>query len=269
MATTKNYFTGDGSTTEYTFTFEYLKTNYIKVKLDGVITTAYTLTPTNNPTIVKFTSAPASGVKIEIYRDTSLTSASIVHAAGSALKAANLNDNQTQLLHALEEQENSITLGEIFSYANANHSLSATAPTNPSAGDTWFDTTNGRTYIYYVDADTNQWVENSPPFNSSGTISTAGTELTIVSGVITITANYHTVDTESDASSDDLTTINGGTTGQLLTLQAADSSRTVVVKDGTNLKTAGDFSLDNTEDTITLIYNGTNWSEISRSNNGS
>ena len=269
MATTKNYFTGDGSTTDYTFTFEYLKTNYIKVKLDGVITTAYTLSPTNNPTIVKFTSAPASSVKIEIYRDTSLTSASVTHAAGSALKAANLNDNQTQLLHALEEQENSITLGEIFTYANANHSSAATAPSNPSAGDTWFDTTNGRTYIYYVDTDTNQWVENNPPFNNGGTISTAGTEPTIASGVITITANYHTVDTEGDGGSDDLTTINGGTTGKLLTLQAADSSRTVVVKDGTNLKTAGDFSLDNTEDTITLIYNGTNWSEISRSNNGS
>jgi hypothetical protein len=55
----------------------------------------------------------------------------------------------------------------------------------------------------------------------------------------------------------------------VIILQAAHTDRTVVVKDGTgNLKLAGDFSLDNTEDTIQLIYNGSNWCEITRSNNG-
>ena len=89
--------------------------------------------------------------QIEIYRETSLTTANNVFAAGSSVKAASLNNNQTQVLYALEEQENSIEKGEIFSYANANHSAGATAPTTPSSGDTWFDTTGGRTYIYYVD----------------------------------------------------------------------------------------------------------------------
>lgn len=94
-------------------------------------------------------------------------------------------------------------------------------------------------------------------------------ELTIATGAITAFSEYHTVDTESNAASDDLDTINGGWEGMVLTISAAASTRTVVAKDGTgNLKLAGDMSLDNAEDTLTLRYNGTNWLEISRSDNG-
>ena len=170
MATTKNYYTGDGTTKAFAFVFPYLNTNDIKVKLDGVVqaTTEYTLTPTSNPTTVNFNTVPTNLSQIEIYRETSLTTANNVFAAGSAVKAASLNNNQTQALYALEEQENSIEKGEIFNYANANHSSGATAPTTPSTGDTWIDTASGRTYIYYTDTDTSQWVESNPPFNADG-----------------------------------------------------------------------------------------------------
>ena len=95
--------------------------------------------------------------------------------------------------------------------------------------------------------------------------------LTIATGSITTTGTYHTVDTESAAASDDLDTIVAGTDGQFLILQAEDGARTVVAKDGTgNLQLAGDFSLDNAQDTLTLIYSAalTAWVEISRSDNG-
>lgn len=95
------------------------------------------------------------------------------------------------------------------------------------------------------------------------------TELTITSGAVTKTQSYHTIDTEGDAASDDLDTISGGSTGDIIVITANNTARTVVCKDGTgNLKLSGDFSLDNTEDTIQLIYDGTNWLELSRSNNG-
>lgn len=96
-------------------------------------------------------------------------------------------------------------------------------------------------------------------------------ELTIATGAITVTGTFHRVDTEADAASDDLDTINGGIDGAVIILRAADSTRTVVVKDGTgNIQCAGDFSMDNAQDTITLIYSGalTAWLEISRSDNG-
>ena len=35
-------------------------------------------------------------------------------------------------------------------------------PTFPSAGATWYCTSDGRTYVWYVDADSGQWVDSSP-----------------------------------------------------------------------------------------------------------
>lgn len=96
----------------------------------------------------------------------------------------------------------------------------------------------------------------------------SATELTINGGSITATQTYHTVDTEGDAANDDLDTVAGGSEGDLLILRAENAGRTVTCKDGTgNLLLAGDFDLDDTADTIMLIYDGSNWLELSRSNN--
>ena len=97
----------------------------------------------------------------------------------------------------------------------------------------------------------------------------APTELTIATGAVTATRSIHTIDTESDDPSDNLDTINGGTAGDILIIAAVNAARTVVAKDGTgNLKLAGDFSMDNDEDRLTLTHDGTNWLELARSNNG-
>lgn len=96
------------------------------------------------------------------------------------------------------------------------------------------------------------------------------TDVTIASGVITITQGYHTVDTEGAAASDDIDTINdiGFSDVTIIVLRATSSSRTVVLKDGTgNLRLAGDCTLDNNDDTITLVGTGAVWYELARSNN--
>jgi len=94
------------------------------------------------------------------------------------------------------------------------------------------------------------------------------TELTISAGVVTATQSRHTIDTESDDATDDLDTINGGTGGDFLILTASSNARSVVVKDATgNLRLAGDFTMDNSQDTLMLMRAGTTWVEISRSNN--
>jgi hypothetical protein len=102
-------------------------------------------------------------------------------------------------------------------------------------------------------------------------ISNPSSPLTIASGVITADRSYHVVDTEAAAASDDLATINAVADGQRLVLRAANDGRTVVIKDGTgNIQCAGDFSLNNTQDTIELIYDSTlgAWLELNRSDNG-
>lgn len=87
-------------------------------------------------------------------------------------------------------------------------------------------------------------------------------ELTIASGSITPTQNWHTVDTEADAASDDLDTIvaSGVTDGYVLFLRANNAARTVVIKHNTgNIVTfdAQNITLDETYKSIQLIYDAT------------
>ena len=90
-----------------------------------------------------------------------------------------------------------------------------------------------------------------------------------VSGAVTVTHSYHLIDTDNDATSDDLDTINGGTAGQMLLIRAQNDGRTVVVKNGTgNLTLSANFTLDHSTDSLLLMYVGPNWIEISRSSNG-
>ena len=65
----KREYTGDGSTTAYSWNeddISYIDQDQVKVKLDGVVTTAFTVT---NNTTITFNSAPANGVAILIYLD--------------------------------------------------------------------------------------------------------------------------------------------------------------------------------------------------------
>jgi hypothetical protein len=100
MAVTENTYTGNGSTTNYSFTFPYLEETDIKVSLDGVLTTAYTLA---NATTVSFTSAPGNGVAIRIYRETNADTLQATFFAGSAIRAQDLNDNFNQVLYNTQE----------------------------------------------------------------------------------------------------------------------------------------------------------------------
>ena len=121
---------------------------------------------------------------------------------------------------------------------------------------------NGSTAAARVDA------QNAFTFAGQVKLGT-GSELTIATGAITATTSYHFVDTEGDAASDDLDTVNGAADGAFLVLSPANSARTIVLKDGTgNLRLAGDFSMDINSDFILLIGLASDWYEISRSNNG-
>jgi len=88
-----------------------------------------------------------------------------------------------------------------------------------------------------------------------------GTTLTIASGVVTLTGNYHKVETEGAGASDDLTTINGGATGQVLLLQSVADARNVVIKHGTgNIYCVGakDITLDVNYEIAVLVYDNGN-----------
>ncbi len=92
---------------------------------------------------------------------------------------------------------------------------------------------------------------------------TAGAEQTIAAGVITAPdAAAFPVDTQGDAATDDLDTINGLVAGRLYIIYPADGARTVVVKHGTgNIHCIGnaDYTLDDDHDWL-WVYSpdGTN-----------
>lgn len=103
-----------------------------------------------------------------------------------------------------------------------------------------------------------------------GSLNLASGSVTIATGAIAAAKPFHSVDTEAAAASDDLDSITGGVAGDFLVLRAANAARTVVVRHiggGTgNIRLAGaaNFSLQDVEDTLVLIFDGTNWLEVSR-----
>jgi hypothetical protein len=117
MAVTQNTYTGNGSTVLYSFTFPYLDESDIQVEVNGTPTTAYTLA---NATTIQFTSAPANGASIRIFRETDDTETKATFFPGSAIRSQDLNENFTQGLYVTQESKNT---------ANAASSVSAAALT--------------------------------------------------------------------------------------------------------------------------------------------
>ena len=113
----------NGSDLEFTFTFPVIQTEDVKVALNGVTqaTTKYAVDTASNPTKITFnntsvdssvqesTGAPKTGVVVRIFRETTVGKTSgdddpkAVFAAGSSIRAADLNANTEQALYAIAE----------------------------------------------------------------------------------------------------------------------------------------------------------------------
>ena len=106
MATTKNTYTQSGSTTDYSFTFPYIKQSDVKVSLDNVVKTLTTDYTFANATTVSLNSAPDAGTVINIYRATDDSGLVATFYPGSAIRSADLNDNYTQNLYSTQENTN-------------------------------------------------------------------------------------------------------------------------------------------------------------------
>ena len=97
------------------------------------------------------------------------------------------------------------------------------------------------------------------------------TTLTLSTGAIVPTQNYHLVDTQGGASADDLNTVTAtnAAAGFELLLRTANTAHVVTVKNGGgNIHCNGDCVLADAQATVTLIYDGTNWNEKCRSMTG-
>jgi hypothetical protein len=49
--------------------------------------------------------------------------------------------------------------------------VSDTAPSYPNSGDLWFNSSDGKFYVYYTDVDSSQWIALNPVLNLSSNFS--------------------------------------------------------------------------------------------------
>lgn len=81
-------YTGNGTTTNYTFPFSYLSQDHVKVRLNGVLNTNYTFL---NDSTIQFAVAPAAGAVIEIRRVTPKDTSVVNFTDGSVLLERDLD----------------------------------------------------------------------------------------------------------------------------------------------------------------------------------
>ena len=124
--------------------------------------------------------------------------------------------------------------------------------------------------------DWNTHVRDNLNFLKANIALEAAVELTIATGVIVKTKAYHTITVEGGigAGADQLDTCEGGNEGDVLILKASTSGANdaVTIANGTGADTfilagGANFVMDHVDDRIMFIHNGTEWVEISRSDN--
>ena len=120
--TTENNYVSNGSTVLYSFTFPYINEADVKVSLNQLDTTAFTLA---NATTVELDEAPVSGVSIRIYRSTPTDAISAEFFPGSAIRAQDLNANFEQSLYVVQESQTIIENSDAAAVVGiANEALS-------------------------------------------------------------------------------------------------------------------------------------------------
>lgn len=148
----------NGSDLEFTFTFPVLQNEDVKVALNNSVqaTTKYAVDTASNPTKITFnntsidssvqetTGAPKSGVTVRVFRETTVGKANgdddpkAVFAAGSSIRATDLNANTEQALYAIAELRdqpkftnkittNAVTTTQIASGTIVNDNVNASA----------------------------------------------------------------------------------------------------------------------------------------------
>ena len=93
MANSFVRYTGDGNTTQFSITFDYIETAHVACTVDGVSTT---FTLSSGGTVATLSSAPALGASVEFRRTTSQTARLTDYQAGSVLKESDLDTDSQQ-----------------------------------------------------------------------------------------------------------------------------------------------------------------------------
>lgn len=169
----QNTYTGNGSTTNYSFTFPYLDQDEVVVEVNDTVTTAYTFA---NATTISFNTAPANGLSIRIYRQTDTDNPKATFFPGSAIRAQDLNENQLQVLYSVDEwrdqtvpKYNAILPDDINMGGNQINNMAEPTSSHDAATKNYVDTTTWNVTnetVYSTDA----WISNDSKVASTAAI---------------------------------------------------------------------------------------------------
>ena len=248
MAVTSATYTGNGSTTNYSFTFEYIKQSDVKATLDGTATTAFTFA---NATTISFNTAPANSAAIRIFRDTDINTLEATFFPGSAIKAEDLNNNFLQNNFATQETDNDVidanttatgavtTANGAVTTANAASATATTAASDAASAVTTANTastnaTNAVTTANSASTSATNAVStaNTASTNASTALSTANTAATNASTALS------TANTAATNASTALSTANTAATNATTALSTANTASTTASTASTNASNA-------------------------------
>lgn len=103
MANTAVTYQGNGVTTDFAITFDYLARKFVRVDIDGVLQTNGVEYSFLDARTIEFVTAPAQGTLVTIRRNTSATERIVEFRDASVLKASDLDISSLQTFHIAEE----------------------------------------------------------------------------------------------------------------------------------------------------------------------
>ena len=233
-------YTGNGSTTNYVFPFSYINASHIKVRLNGVLNTNFSFL---NASTIQFTTAPASGVVIEIRRETPKDSPIVNFTDGSILLERDLDLLATFDTYVAQETEDDLE------DAMRKNSVGVWDATNSRIGNV-ADPVNAQ------DAATKAWSESagssfvgaaaasaSAAATSAGNAATsataaAGSASSAASSATTATSQAAVATTQATASASSATAAAGSASAASGSATAAASSATAASGSATAANTS-------------------------------
>jgi hypothetical protein len=219
MATVRDFYTGDGTTVLFPISFEYLDQSHVLATVNNVPTTDFVFV---NESTIQFGTAPANGALIAIFRQTPVDESEAVFFAGSPIRAADLNQNNTQLLYVA--QETSQVSNDSFSQSGTAISIANGAVVTANAADAKSDQAIIDSAAAVVTANTAESnslaainTANQAESNSLAAVSTANSAVSTANSAVSTANNALSVANQTaadflvlDANVYDRTELDGG-----------------------------------------------------------
>jgi len=177
MAKTIRTYTSDGAQVLYPIDFinGFITREHIYVYLDTedyTTTIAFTWVSDSQ---IQLNTAVANGLVFNIRRVVPRDAAVNDYVDGSILKEKNLDDSYNQSLMILEEIEDGYVtgpttiIGVLIQTGQGASFLQELKPTDPVInGVRWYKPSEATTYVWYMDDDSGQWIEENPSVAEAG-----------------------------------------------------------------------------------------------------